>query len=252
MSHILHLKNKIPLFTTCLLLWMMALVMEVQATPTTKVNTTDSTFINTNYPIQQRHFDETQWQELINDSDFLYDRPPPKPSWFDKFWYWLFKKTGAPALESISKLLYYTRYLILLVIVLFVISKLLQADFTTLFFRKTKRSKLKHTIFNEDIHELNFEQLIKDAIKQQDYRKAVRLNYLKSLKLLSNKELIHWKVNKTNQEYLAELQKTPFKKSFNQLTYWFDYVWYGEFPITQAAFERVQQQFLTFNQQIQK
>jgi len=212
----------------------------------------DTSFVKTDYELEQRSFDKEKWRTLSSDDAFLYDRPPPEPSWFDEMWFWLLKHAGVPALEGINNILYYSRYLIIGLVILFVIRHLLQANFSSLFFKKTKRKSINNTLFNENIHELNFEQLIKEAVAKEEYRRAVRLHYLKSLKLLNNKDLIDWKINKTNQEYLHELQKTSLKKGFDQLTYWFDYIWYGEFPVSQATFEQVQQNFNTFNQQIQR
>lgn len=94
-------------------------------------------------------------------------------------------------------------------------------------------------VFHENIHEMDFDTLIQDALSKRDFRNAVRLVFLQSLKLLSDKQHIDWQPGKTNHDYLDEVQASEVKNGLGQLSYYFDYAWYGGFPISETQFGRV-------------
>ncbi|NJN27553.1 MAG: DUF4129 domain-containing protein [Cyclobacteriaceae bacterium] len=47
--------------------------------------------------------------------------------------------------------------------------------------------------------------------------------------MLANKDIIDWKVYKTNHDYAYEIQDEQYRMPFSQLSYLFEYVWYGDF-----------------------
>ena len=59
---------------------------------------------------------------------------------------------------------------------------------------------------------------------------------LKSLKLLTSKDIIEWHFDKTNSEYLNEIKNENTKSVFKRISYIYEYVWYGEFTIDEAAY----------------
>lgn len=81
-----------------------------------------------------------------------------------------------------------------------------------------------------------------------NYRLVVRLLYLKTLKQLSDRELIHWLPEKTNQAYVLEIADQAKQQEFAQLTTQFEYIWYGEFFIDKNSFAPIQESFHQFNQ----
>lgn len=56
--------------------------------------------------------------------------------------------------------------------------------------------------------------MIEEAIANRNYRFALRLNYLRSLKILSDKEIINWKIDKTNHEFIGEIKHSNLKSTF--------------------------------------
>ena len=118
-----------------------------------------------------------------------------------------------------------------------------------IFNRKKKIVVLDYDIENENIHELDFNQLIQGALKDQQYRLAVRLHYLSTLKKLNDHELINWSIEKTNMHYIIEL-KANYKSNFIALTSIFDWVWYGEHSIAEDEYKKIENQFLNFNKGI--
>ena len=95
-----------------------------------------------------------------------------------------------------------------------------------------------------------FDKLIADAVAKGDFRTGIRLLFLKSLKILADRNFIQWEHGKTNHDYLAELKKDDLKKGFNELNYYFEYAWYGNFSVNDETFKRVQQVFREWNDRI--
>ena len=98
----------------------------------------------------------------------------------------------------------------------------------------------------ENIFSINYDKELKKALAQNDYRTAVRLQYLQLLAQLSGKEVIQYQEGRTNSDYLVQLHPTPYYKGFKILTRHFDYAWYGQFPITGEAYQTIENDFATF------
>lgn len=94
------------------------------------------------------------------------------------------------------------------------------------------------------------EQLLKHAITKRQYGQAVRYLYQNSLLLLRNDELIQWKADKTNHEYLNELGDHPVSAPFDRLTYIYEYVDYGDFQINERQFKVIYEVFNDFKQKL--
>ena len=116
---------------------------------------------------------------------------------------------------------------------------------------KSLQSNIKNSseanILTEDINEMNFNVLIQNALNNKDYRLCVRLMYLKSLKLLSDRKIINWNENKTNYSYLSEIKDVRLYDNFLELTILFDYVWYGNLKLDDNSFYQAQRQLNNFN-----
>ncbi|MDX2245549.1 MAG: DUF4129 domain-containing protein [Bacteroidia bacterium] len=182
-----------------------------------------------------RSFDEKKLKEYREDRDFAYGKEPlPEEDEFN------FPEPKAD-LAAILQILMYS--LIALVIGLLVYLVIRQS-----ISRKTRyiQTDILPGLETRDIREVIFEDLIRDALANHDYRVAVRLLYLETLKKLTLKEWINWKPFKTNQEYQQELQQTPVKEQFDRLTQSYEYIWYGNFPVSQEGYEYVERVFRHF------
>jgi hypothetical protein len=102
----------------------------------------------------------------------------------------------------------------------------------------------------ENIFQLNFEKEIQKAIDSVNYRMAVRLMYLRTLRDLSLHHLIQYTHEKTNSDYLFQLAGSTHYKNFFRLTRDFEYTWYGHFPLSQDRFSVIQNDFNNFKQQL--
>lgn len=100
-------------------------------------------------------------------------------------------------------------------------------------------------LLQEDIFELPYQQLLQKAYAEGNYRFAVRILYLQTLKLLSEKSLIHFQPDFTNVHYLLQLQPTPYYQPFFTITRHYEYIWYGQFTPAAPVFEKVKKDFLS-------
>ena len=102
----------------------------------------------------------------------------------------------------------------------------------------------------ENIFDINYDESIKSAIAVRDYRLAIRLLYLQTLKEMTVRNLIRYKQDRTNNDYLLQLFQTTYYTDFFRLTRHFEYAWYGKFPVSSEAFATIQKEFASFKQTI--
>lgn len=137
-------------------------------------------------------------------------------------------------------------YLALAVAVIYLVYILLNEGGAGLFSTKQNR-KLNHyeEITAENIENTDIYALIKEAENHTDFRLAIRYYYLLVLKTLSLKNHIQFEDDKTNAEYLNEINDKPFSKNFAYASYLYNYIWYGEFPLDTNGYSKAKSNFIT-------
>jgi hypothetical protein len=204
---------------------------------------------------QVKKFDNEAIQKYKELKEFQYGEEEPKGlSWWDRFWrsFWkwisrLFEDRQTPTGPSIWPTIFkYSTIAICVGVIVFVIFKLIGVDFKW-FMGKSKSVEVPYDESLENIHEISFEDEINNTLQNGNYRLAVRLLYLQTLKHLSDREVIDWLPNKTNSAYVQEMQDQKGHETFANLTYQFEYIWYGDFPVDKVAFVQIQQSFQQFN-----
>lgn len=135
--------------------------------------------------------------------------------------------------------------IIILVILIFVTYVALK-NRSIFLLKNTDSSILSGLTIIEEIKNLDFDNEIKSAILQKDYRKAVRLHYLSSIKKLSEKGIIALNYSKTNIDYLNEIGKNEIKREFKELTRIFNFIFYGNFNITEKNYVKIEPSFIKF------
>ena len=100
-------------------------------------------------------------------------------------------------------------------------------------------SEEEHIIKNEDIQEL-----IRKALAERNFRLAVRYYYLFTLQLMTDKNLIDWQLQKTNDDYLKELKGTRLQEPFRTITRLYDYIWYGNFDLDEVKYMKAESAFV--------
>lgn len=102
----------------------------------------------------------------------------------------------------------------------------------------------------DNIFEINYSRDIAKATAEGNYRLAVRLLFLQLLKNLSEKEIIHYKQDRTNFDYLLQLQQSAYYSDFFRLARNYEYAWYGKFDMSKETFSAVKKDFENFNYRI--
>jgi hypothetical protein len=198
--------------------------------------------------------DHQALENFRGDSDFNYLRSEARYSnWFAQFLGWVqrvlrsfFGSSGTSTAMEIGF------YLLALVGIVLLIVRLAGVQFSTLVRRATTPNSLNDLLADEDIHQLDFDQLLKKSVEAKNYREAVRWIYLFALRKLSDRELIQWTPGKTNHDYLNELSATPFGRTFQNLSYYFEYIWYGNFDIPPNLYTKVETAFQDLTDQLKQ
>ncbi|WP_347159465.1 DUF4129 domain-containing protein [Pontibacter chitinilyticus] len=138
-------------------------------------------------------------------------------------------------------------YLLITAAIAFVVIKMQHVDVGSLFGKKPQQTDTPYAVYEENIQDMDMAALLAEAIAQHDYRKAIRLHYLQSLKQLTELGLIHWKPGKTNRSYITEIQLPGIRQEFEQLTSMFEYVWYGGAGLGQELFASARITFQQFD-----
>jgi hypothetical protein len=198
--------------------------------------------------VDLRSFDLQKIKEYSKEKEFRYDQSVSvDTSWWNRFWNWIWEMINGALSNKYSG--DFVKYLVIAVVsalIIFSLSKIAGLDLM-IFSRKSKAVDVPYGETMENIHEIDFNDEINKAVLNGNYRLAVRLLYLRSLKLLSDQELINWQPEKTNQTYIDELEDLERKQEFKILTLRFEYVWYGDFSIDKEVFNVLKGSFERFN-----
>lgn len=203
--------------------------------------------------LEQKKF-SSNYKEKYTSTEFIYsyERLSEK-TWWDRlkeFVQDLLRINTNPSLDTVSfieKVMKISAYIIILVLLALLIRYIIVKDIRWIF-RKKPKELVEVYDLEQDIHEVDFDKLIKDAVEREQYRSAVRYHFLRMLKIMSEKQIIKWNPDKTNHEYTHEISSDKLKQEFDYLAYVYENIWYGEFDIDQAGFEKIRQKF---NQTIQ-
>jgi len=167
---------------------------------------------------------EEDFQEIVKELN--YDKTKRALRLRDKFKLEPVKEEKEPpAFSFLSKMVLelcaYVMIVILLIFILYLIFSNIKTD------KKISQSEEELGEI-EDIEEIDATALYNSAIVAGDYRLAIRMQFIKALQVLSEKDLIQWEIEKTNRDYYREISEADLKKSFRELANIYERVWYGE------------------------
>ena len=185
-----------------------------------------------------------------NQKDFQYQNPElPRESLWNRFWHWFWQNIDEIRKTKTGR---YTLNIIMIVVaisaIVFFIVKVTGMNAASIFGRN--EFSLNYSVSADDINVINFNESIENSIAKANYMLAIRLLYLQSLKFLTDKNIIDWKINKTNADYIKEMRSHPQQSGFVLLTNVFDYVWYGNKKLGEEEFNKVYQSFKQFQKAI--
>lgn len=105
-------------------------------------------------------------------------------------------------------------------------------------------------VLPDNIFEIDFEKALAASLATPDYRLSVRLLFLQLLKTMSNRKVIAYSMDKTNFDYLFQLNGTDYFTPFSSLIKSYEYTWYGEFAVSEQQYALIEKNFSQFQQQI--
>jgi hypothetical protein len=126
----------------------------------------------------------------------------------------------------------------------FLLFKVIQTNRIRLFYSAGKSDSRPDLLANTTG---NLDELLNSALAAGDFRLAIRYHFLQTLQNLNKKQLIQLQPQGTNQEYLRSMRNQTGFETFKQLTYYYEYIWYGEFAIDNDLYQRIAQVFKAFN-----
>ena len=178
-------------------------------------------------------------KKLFENPDYKYDRVgPASKSFWDRCKEWLWRLVEKIFTTKGGKIgLSIFQYVIIIAVIVIIVLLILKNDIRTLFSGKSASVAIDFKEFEEDIYKINFEELISEAIAKNDFRKAVRLHFLKLLKELTDNNLIKWQIDKTNNDYSMELVNSKYNNKFKELVLMYEYIWYGDFQLDEINFK---------------
>ena len=168
--------------------------------------------------------DTTQLAVWQSDADYNYNRELIAPEvnifewlnrWFGEILQSIF---GSQFAEDYSKtILISVAVLMLLLIGWFIYKK------NPAIFIRSRKNALPYSVGEDTIYGVDFALKIASSLSRHDYREAIRLLYLQTLKQLSDEKRIDWQLYKTPTQYIYEVRMPAFQR----LTHHFLRVRYG-------------------------
>jgi hypothetical protein len=234
-------------------------VNEVMTAPADEEDTNDKSSEE-----KKNNFFLKKW-EYGNDSFSLQQRKVPdevkkKMQEDDDFWYAnkVFEKEKEKIKENNDKTSFFDSDLFQTILWIVIIVAF--AAFLIWFLRGSnvglfrKKDKAIHETGEEldtqDIFAINYQQEIDKAAQAGNYRLAIRLMFLRLLKNMSEKNVIQYKQEKTNLDYLMQLHNTNYYPVFFRITRNYEYCWYGLFDVSAASYNVIKNDFDNLDSQL--
>ena len=181
--------------------------------------------------------DTTQLAVWQSDPAYDYGRELMAPDinvfeWFNRWFGKILQKIfGSHFAEEYSELILIGIAILLLILIIWFVYKKRPELFMI-----SRKNALPYAVEEDTIYGVDFARGIADALSRSDYREAVRLLYLQTLKQLSDEKRIDWQLYKTPTQYVYEVRMPAFR----QLTNHFLRVRYGNFEAAEALFHVMQ------------
>ncbi len=130
-------------------------------------------------------------------------------------------------------------------LVIWLLVRIFNVPVSGLFFlsRTRQKSDLRFMEGHLDLSGQNLEEMLVLYRNNKAYREAVRLLFLLYLQQLQADGLIRLNTVKTNQEYLREISNPAERVLFKKRMGLFDHVWYGQAPVSDEIYQKVEQAF---------
>ncbi len=193
---------------------------------------------------EKRIPDKEEIEKFRKDKDFDYTTAPENPNTISK-WIAHWVRKILDTIFSNNGPFPFIRWAIIVGLLVLLILKILKVKPQALVY-KNKFEIVNAEEIKIDLHKINIEEQIENAVNAKNYRLAVRLLYLQLLKKLHSENLIKWAANKTNYDYFFEMRETKYSEMFFKLSRIYEYVWYGQFEVEEPLFLQTKNTFQKF------
>lgn len=208
-------------------------------------------------PVSIREYDSKKLADYRKEKRFQYEKVKKQkeaagPNWFDRMLERLGKwlVSVAPSKETTNGLGNAFVYGIAILALGLIVWGIFKMRIRTMIAKTAEPLNFDFKEVENNILETDFEKYLREAVSSGNYKKAVQILYLESLKSLTLNNIIQWKPNKTNQEYLYEMQNSSLRRPFMDITRMFEYIFYGEFPINEQTYLQTAAAFQDFQGKI--
>lgn len=217
-------------------------VFSYKASDTTEVASIDSSELKLIRP------DSLLEKKVFADPKMKYDRDLKyEPGLLDRFMDWLseliFGNNNNENIEFTGTLIIWA---VIIFCVILVVWLLWRSDLSRLVRPESKLTTFNFSEITDDLSTINFDKMINEAVNNNDFRTAVRWNYLKCLFLLEKGGHLMFQPAKTNIDYQYDLKKSNFLAEFMAVSRIYDYVWYGKFTVDQTKYTDLKKEFSSF------
>ncbi|MDP3567278.1 hypothetical protein [Sediminibacterium sp.] len=190
--------------------------------------------------------------KLFSDSKLKYQKNiAAQEGMLQRFLAWLAEKlfgnAGYDNVLTARKIIIWTISIGAMIFLIWLLSK---SEMVSLIKPKPKATSFNFIDVVEDLNKINFEQKIKAALKEEDYRMATRWTYLKILFLLDKNKLIEFASYKTNIDYKYELKNKKHQADFVRLSYIYEFIWYGKFVVSSKDYSERENEFINFEKEL--
>jgi hypothetical protein len=210
--------------------------------------------------VEQKKFDQKALEDFKSQADFNYNIMQQEDNVFQKAWAWLgrvvkkilsfiFDDIG-PAVGVLAAIVKAIPWIVLGLLLFFILKFFLKVNTKNATDSLETIPIIELSNDEELINNQQLSELIQQAIQEKDYRLAVRFYYLLILQKLTDKELIIWQQEKTNEDFIREVAHLKIASDFTETTRLYDFVWYGNFEINKTEFLKAETLFHTLTKKI--
>ncbi|MFT4697761.1 MAG: hypothetical protein ACI9SJ_000891 [Flavobacteriaceae bacterium] len=206
-------------------------------------------------------FNTTEIESYKKDSAFDYTEKVVEENWWtsftkwvkdvwNRFWHWVFGDYEDNGI--IAFFIGILPYLIIIGLIFFIAWLFYKLNPGARLLKSKEAPEMFFTEEEEIIKSKDIQVLINKALDKKDFRLAVRYYYLLLLKNLTDVNLIEYEFDKTNNDYLKEITSKAINQNFEKATLLYDYIWYGNFSVSENDFYKAQQVFKNIDLQIKE
>lgn len=195
-----------------------------------------------------RHLNDSAWIQMVQQPAFNYTLPGEVQQEQPMSWYYKLIRAVFLFFESgWGQLLLWC---LVAGIILLIVLRILRLNGHLFFLRKKRKLPVGEDETAGNLSTADWEKVMEDAVKNGNYRLAIRFAYHYLIHLMWSRNLIQFEPTKTNDQYIHELSSTTWFSPFVQMTRKYEKVWFGGFEVDRTIFEGYYTQLTELKQKL--